>query len=107
MRGPMSSSPSSSGRPPRWRPPSPSSADTGYVGLAVHATARLSAAAHGGQIILSRAALRSLANEMVEGATFIELGSYRLRGLPEPETLYQLTVIDLPGLFPPPAIDPR
>jgi class 3 adenylate cyclase len=83
----------------------PTLTDTGYVGLAVNATARVCAAAHGGQIVLSRAALRALADETVEGVTFLELGSYRLRGLPDVETLYQLTVIDLPARFPPPVTE--
>jgi class 3 adenylate cyclase len=82
----------------------PTLTDNGYVGLAVHATARIVAAAHGGQIVLSRAALRALAGEQVEGSTILELGTYRLRGLAEAETLYQLTVGDLQASFPPPLI---
>ncbi len=83
----------------------PTLTDAGYVGLAVHATARVCAAAHGGQVILSRAALRAVADEAAEGVTYLELGSYRLRGLPDRETLYQLMVTDLPGVFPPPVTE--
>jgi class 3 adenylate cyclase len=79
----------------------PTLTDSGYVGLAVHATARVSAAAHGGQILVSRAALRAMGEEPPTGVTFRDLGIYRLRGLPEPETLFQLVVADLPGRFPP------
>ena len=83
----------------------PTLTDGGYVGIAVHALARICAVAHGGQIVLSRAALRALADEVVEGAITVELGTFRLRGLPEAETIYQLTVVDLPAAFPPPALD--
>jgi class 3 adenylate cyclase len=83
----------------------PTLTDTGYVGLAVPATARVSAAAHGGQILLSRAAVRSVAQEIEAGVTFLDLGTHRLRGLPEPETLFQLSVPDLAGRFPPPVAE--
>jgi len=71
------------------------------VGLAVHATARVNAAAHGGQIVVTRAALRAMQDELPSDVTTTELGTHRLRGLPEPETLYQLSAPDLPRRFPP------
>jgi class 3 adenylate cyclase len=74
----------------------------GYVGLAVHTTARVSAAAHGGQILLSGAASRAVGEALAEMLRFVELGTFRLRGLPEDETLYQVFVSDLPADFPPP-----
>jgi class 3 adenylate cyclase len=82
----------------------PSLTDSGYVGLAVHATARVNAAAHGGQIIATRAALRAMQNQLPSDVTTTELGTHRLRGLPEPETLYQLGAPDLPQRFPPLAV---
>ncbi|HEX6473627.1 MAG TPA: adenylate/guanylate cyclase domain-containing protein [Candidatus Limnocylindria bacterium] len=84
----------------------PTLTDFGYVGLAVHATARVSAAAHGGQILLSGAAARAIGEPVAEGHRFVELGTFRLRGLPDEETLFQVTVIDLPSRFPPPVTDP-
>ena len=72
------------------------------MGLAVHTTARVSAAAHGGQILLSGAAARAVGESLIETLSFVELGTFRLRGLPEHETLYQVTVSDLPARFPPP-----
>jgi class 3 adenylate cyclase len=80
----------------------PTLTDGGYVGLAVHATARVSAAAHGGQILLSGAAARAVGESLAATLSFRELGSYRLRGLSEPETLHQVAVDDLPDRFPPP-----
>jgi class 3 adenylate cyclase len=83
----------------------PTLTDSGYVGVAVHATARVSAAAQGGQILVSRAAIRAIGEGVPLGVTFVDLGVHRLRGLPEPETLYQVSVSDLPRRFPPPAVD--
>ena len=78
----------------------PTLTEGGYVGLAVHTTARVSAAAHGGQILLTGAATRAIGEALVEALSFVELGTFRLRGLPEHETLYQVTVSDLPGAVP-------
>jgi class 3 adenylate cyclase len=79
----------------------PTLTESGYVGLAVHAVARISAVAHGGQILISRATLRSLDGPMPDDISFIELGEHRLHGLPEAEALFQVSVPDLPGRFPP------
>jgi len=57
----------------------------GYVGGDVHVAARIAAAAHGGQVVVS-AATRELGGD----AAFVGLGSYRLKDLPEPLALYQL-----------------
>jgi class 3 adenylate cyclase len=84
----------------------PTLPDAGYVGLSVHAANRVAAAGHGGQIILSRAAMRALGEVTLPEVRFVELGSHRLKGLPEPETLFQLQVADLPSDFPPLRIGP-
>jgi class 3 adenylate cyclase len=82
----------------------PTLTDSGYVGLAVHATQRVSATAHGGQVVLSRAGARALGEELPAGVRLRELGTYRLRGLPEAETIFQVIVDDLPHAFPPPRV---
>jgi class 3 adenylate cyclase len=79
----------------------PTLTESGYVGLAVHAVARISAAGHGGQILISHAAVRALDGPMPDDITFIELGQHRLQGMPEAEMLFQVSVPDLPGRFPP------
>lgn len=84
----------------------PTLTEGGYVGLAVHTTARVSAVAHGGQVLISSAVIRAVGNAVAADLTFVELGTYRLRGLPDAETLYQLTVADLPAHFPRPVTDP-
>jgi class 3 adenylate cyclase len=79
----------------------PTLTETGYVGLAVHAAARICFAAHGRQIVLSRTAREALGSSSPEIA-FRELGHHLLAGIPEPELLFQVEVADLPHDFPPP-----
>jgi class 3 adenylate cyclase len=74
----------------------PQLTDAGYVGLSVHAAARICFAAHGSQIILSQA-VRSALPETVNVK---ELGSWSFRGLPEPIKIFQAEAPDLPSEFP-------
>lgn len=71
----------------------PTLTDSGYVGLAVHAAARICAVARGGQVIVSGKVLRALGSELPSGVRLVELGEHRLRGLPEPESLHELLVV--------------
>jgi class 3 adenylate cyclase len=75
----------------------PQLTDGGYVGLSVHAAARICFAAHGGQTIMS-AAVKSALPEPVSATS---LGSFRFRGLPEPIPIFQVEAPDLPSDFPP------
>jgi class 3 adenylate cyclase len=79
----------------------PTLTDSGYVGLAVHTAVRICAAGHGGQILLSGAAVRAAKESAPAGVAFRALGDYRLHGLPEPEALFQLEAPDLPARFRP------
>ena len=79
----------------------PTLTDTGYVGMAVNTVARICAAAHGGQILLSAAARDAVGKPRPAGVRFRTLGSHRLRGLREAHTLYQVQAPDLKGHFPP------
>ena len=45
----------------------PALTDTGYVGLSVHAAARICFAAHGGQIVMSSAVRTALGDSLPEG----------------------------------------
>jgi class 3 adenylate cyclase len=74
----------------------PQLTDGGYVGLSVHAAARICFAAHGGQTILS-AAVRSALPATVDARS---IGSWRFRGLPEPIQIFQAEAPDLPSDFP-------
>jgi predicted ATPase/class 3 adenylate cyclase/DNA-binding XRE family transcriptional regulator len=72
-----------------------------YVGLDVHRAARIAAAGHGGQILLSAAVMELARDELPEGAALRDLGLHRLKDLQRPEQLYQLCLPDLPSDFPP------
>jgi class 3 adenylate cyclase len=80
----------------------PTLTDAGYVGIAVHTAARICFAAHGGQIVLSRAAREAVDGSQATGVSFRDLGLHPLRGLPGPEALFQVEASDLPSEFPPP-----
>ncbi len=69
----------------------------GYLGVDVHRTARICAAGHGGQILLSQTT-RELVTGGIEAK---DLGSYSLAGLPAPERLFQLLAVGLRSEFPP------
>lgn len=80
----------------------PTLTDTGYVGLAVHVAARICSAAHGCQIVVSRAAVRAIGEPLPEGVGLKSLGAHRLHGLPQAEELFQVLADGLPADFPPP-----
>jgi predicted ATPase len=66
----------------------------GYVGLDVHRAARICAAGHGGQVLLSQTT-RDLLDARLE---LHELGAHRLKDLTAPERLYQLGSKEFPPL---------
>ncbi len=61
-----------------------------YVGLDVHRAARVMAAAHGGQILLSAATAALIREELPPGLKLRDLGEHRLKDLKEPVRLYQI-----------------
>jgi predicted ATPase len=63
-----------------------------YVGMAVHRAARISSAAHGGQVVVS-AQTGALA-----GIALRDLGEHRLKDLTAPERLFQLGDREFPPL---------
>ena len=67
-----------------------------YAGLDVHKAARVMAAGHGGQVLISRATQSLLAPDV----GVIDLGEHRLKDLLGPEHLYQLRITGLPVEFP-------
>ena len=82
----------------------PTSTDRNYIGLDVHLTARICAAAHGGQIVVSantREAARATVSADVPDVRFRRLGSYRLRGIPDEVVLHQVLGEGLRSRFPP------
>jgi tetratricopeptide (TPR) repeat protein len=74
--------------------------DGHYIGLDVHEAARIAAAGHGGQILLSAPTRELVAHNLPSETTLRDLGTYRLKDLPRPERLYQLVLPGLPADFP-------
>jgi class 3 adenylate cyclase len=79
----------------------PTLTDTGYVGLSVHAAARICYAAHGGQIVVSSAVHSAALASLPDGVGLKSLGAFRFQGLREPEQLYQVEAAGLSTDFPP------
>jgi predicted ATPase/class 3 adenylate cyclase len=73
----------------------------GYVGLDMHRAARVAAAAHGAQVLLSQTT-RDLLPESLDRLTFRDLGEHRLKDLSGPQRLHQLCIEGLDADFPPP-----
>jgi len=74
-----------------------------YLGVAVHRAARICAAGHGGQVLVSQTAKNVLEDEEVElpDVDFRDLGEQRLKDLDRPVRLYQLIAPGLAEEFPP------
>jgi class 3 adenylate cyclase len=79
----------------------PTLTETGYVGIAVHTAARISFAAHGGQIVASAAVRSALVDAPGDGVTLTSLGAWRFQGLPDAVELFQVCAGDLLAEFPP------
>jgi predicted ATPase/class 3 adenylate cyclase len=75
----------------------PTLTDEGYIGLDVHRGARVCAAGHGGQVLISRTTRESLSADV----DVIDLGEHRLKDLKSPEWLFQLSGPGLEIDFPP------
>jgi predicted ATPase/class 3 adenylate cyclase len=72
-------------------------ADAKYVGMDVHRAARIMAAAHGGQVLVSETTA-----PLLDGVLLRDLGLHRLKDLLAPIRLHQLVLDGLPDEFPPP-----
>lgn len=75
--------------------------DGDYFGPAVNRAARVMAAAHGGQVLLSRAVAERVRMRLPDGVTLRDLGLARLRDLISAEQLFQLVHPRLRSDFPP------
>src|SRR5262249_31084525 len=71
----------------------PTVTEEGYVGLDVHRAARIAAAGHGGQILVSQTT-----RDITGAARLLDLGVHRLKDLAAPERLYQLDGGEFPPL---------
>jgi predicted ATPase/class 3 adenylate cyclase len=70
-----------------------------YYGPAVNRAARIAAAAHGGQIVMSHATEELVRDALPAGVELVDLGEHRLRDLSRPERVFQVNAVTLPREF--------
>ncbi len=70
-----------------------------YVGMGVNKAARIGAAGHGGQVLISRTTRDLVEDELPPGVTVRDLGDRRLKDIERPEHLFQLVIEGLPSEF--------
>ena len=75
--------------------------DSDYFGQPLNRVARLLAAGHGGQVLLSMAAQERVRDSLPAGLTLRDMGDRQLKDLVRPERVYQMVAPDLPADFPP------
>ena len=73
----------------------------GFIGPTLHMAARLRDLGHGGQMLVSGATYRALADRPVSGVRFAELGMVALPDAGRPEQVLQVLHPDLRADFPP------
>ncbi|GAA1907980.1 hypothetical protein GCM10009737_06090 [Nocardioides lentus] len=74
----------------------------GYVGMDVHRAARVAAAAHGGQLLVSEATMRLVADWLPDSVATVDLGEHQLRDIPTRTRLFQLSPAGQDAAFGPP-----
>jgi Adenylate and Guanylate cyclase catalytic domain len=72
----------------------------GLVGLDVHRAARVAAAGHGGQVLVSEASAALVRGVLPPGAELADLGAHRLKDLESPVRIFQLNAVGLQSEFP-------
>jgi predicted ATPase/class 3 adenylate cyclase len=70
-----------------------------YVGIDVHRAARIAAAGHGGQIVVSQVTRDLVDRALPDGVGLRDLGEHRLKDLEQPEWLFQLVIDGLQEEF--------
>jgi predicted ATPase/class 3 adenylate cyclase len=78
-----------------------SASAAGLVGIDVHRAARIAAAAHGGQVVVSDTVRALVTPDLDPGITLRGLGNHRLKDLREPQPLSQVVADGLRVEFPP------
>lgn len=72
-----------------------------YLGIDVNRAARIAAAGHGGQVLVSNSTRVLVEAALPDGVSIRDLGSHRLKDLPNPEHLFDLKIDGIPSEFPP------
>jgi predicted ATPase/class 3 adenylate cyclase len=75
--------------------------DEGYAGMDVHRGARIAAAGHGGQVLISQTARELIQDDLPEEFALHDLGEHRLKDLSRPQRIFQLVAEGLEREFPP------
>src|SRR5436190_7635310 len=75
--------------------------DGDYFGRTLNRVARVLAAGHGGQTLLSSVTAERVREKLPPEISLRDLGERRLKDLSRPERIFQLVVRDLPADFPP------
>ncbi|HUF02254.1 MAG TPA: adenylate/guanylate cyclase domain-containing protein, partial [Gaiellaceae bacterium] len=73
----------------------PSIHEEGYVGLDVVRAARICTVGRGGQILLSETTRALIGSGLPEGVSVFPLGQRHLRGIDEPERVFEIAIDDL------------
>ena len=79
----------------------PDLGEEGYVGMDVVVAARICAASHGGQVVVSRPTRDFVGDDVHADVTFRRLGSHRLKDVPGTEQLFQVVAAGLQDAFAP------
>jgi ABC-type transport system substrate-binding protein/class 3 adenylate cyclase/streptogramin lyase len=72
-----------------------------YVGMGVNRGARICAAGHGGQVLLSNTTRELVEDELPGDVRVVDLGEHELKDLNRPERIFQLEIDGLGSSFPP------
>jgi len=81
--------------------PASAEAGTDYVGFEVHRAARIAAAGHGGQVLVSDTTESLVRDGLPPGLELRDLGEHRFKDLVRPQRIFQLVIDGLANAFPP------
>jgi class 3 adenylate cyclase len=71
-----------------------------YIGLDIHLAARIAAAAHGGQVLVSEFTRPLVEHALPDGVSLRDLGRHRLKDIDQPIHLWDVVIAGLPSEFP-------
>jgi predicted ATPase/class 3 adenylate cyclase len=72
-----------------------------YISHTLNRVSRVMSAAHGGQILLTGAVAELIRGQLTDGASLRDMGQHHLKGMMQPEHLFQVVASDLQAVFPP------
>jgi len=84
----------------------PAVGEEGYLGLDVIRAARICTASSGGHVLLSETTRALIGSNLPDGVSVFPIGERHLKGLDEPERIYELEIDGAPAPAPAPAAAP-